>query len=93
MKRKNKFNLTNFSFCDMDDVHLLYLIDYLECRDVVDKSEVEIKFLNGDCIEKKWQWYDELIIRPKQIIFCPSSMGQKVILTAEEYLKMRKIFI
>lgn len=92
-KRKERFNLKSFNFCNLDDIKLIYLIDYLGHRDIIEKSESEDKISNGECIEKKWVWYDELIITPKEILFSSDPQPRRVIFTAEDYGKMRKIFI
>lgn len=96
MKKDSKITydsvLCTVDFCTMPDEKLLMLIDYLGHTEVTKNSECEQKIKGGKCIEKKWCWYDELIVTPKEIFFAPDPHPRRSSFTAENYAKLFVLF-
>lgn len=96
MENNNKMTydsvLSTVNFCTMPDEKLLLLIDYLGHIEVTKNSECELKIKGGECIEKRWRWYDELIVTPKEIFFAPDPYPSRSSFTADKYAKLVLLF-
>jgi hypothetical protein len=92
MKEDNKINYESVNFCTMPEEKLLMLIDYLGCTEVIKNSECVQKIKGDECIEKKWSWYDEVIVKPKEIFYAPDPYPGSVIFTVEKYAKLMLLF-
>lgn len=84
--------IDNVNFCELPVEQLNKLFIYLDVTEILDNSECEELFKSGKCIEKRWKWYDELIVKPKEILYSPSPYPTRVILTTDKFIKMQSIF-
>jgi hypothetical protein len=83
--------LAAVNFCTMPHDELINILDFCEVSNVINETEM-IQKLKGDkneCIEKRWEWYDTLVVTPKEIKFSTSPYPSHTIMTAEKYLKLK----
>jgi hypothetical protein len=102
MKNKTSINHENgndanrllaaVNFCTMSHDELLKILDLCDATEVLSKTEMVQKIKGEECIEKRWEWYDTLVVTPKEIKFSTSPYPSQTIMTAEKYLKMKAIF-
>ena len=81
--------LADVNFCTMSDDELTKILDFCEVNEVVSKTEMVKKIKGDECIEKRWEWYDTLVVTPKEIKFSTSPYPSQTIMTAERYLKLK----
>lgn len=84
--------LSTVNFCTMSEDKLLKILDLCDALEVLSKTEMIQKIKEDECIEKRWEWYDTLVVMPKEITFSTSPYPSRTIMTAEKYLKMKAIF-
>lgn len=83
--------LATVNFCTLPNEKLMQLLDFLGETEITQNSKCIEKHIDGECIEKRWNWYSELIVTPKKI----TAIGHISvdILTAEKYAKMQQLFL
>lgn len=84
--------LAAVNFCMMSENELIKILDFCDATEVLSKTEMVKKIKGNECIEKRWEWYDTLVVTPKEITFSTSPYPSQKIMTAEKYLKMKAIF-
>jgi hypothetical protein len=81
--------IADVNFCTMPDDELMKIFDLCEVMQVLDKTEMVQKIQGKECIEKRWEWYDTLVVTPKEIKFSTSPYPSQTIMTAERYVKLK----
>ena len=83
--------LATVNFCSLPNEKLLQLIDLLGETEITQNTQCEEKYIDGKCVEKRWNWYSRLIVTPDKIT--TSQYSSVVLLTAEKYMKMQRLFL
>lgn len=83
--------LASVNFCMMPHDELLRILDFCGVTNVVNQAEMvqKIKGDKNECIEKSWEYYDILVVTPKEIKYSTSPYPSQTIMTAEKYLKLK----
>lgn len=84
--------LEQVNFCTMPKSQLEKLIEFLGHAELFKKNECVKKIKGDECIEKQWKGYDCLTVTPKEIVYSEGVGADVVILSADEFVKMRLIF-
>jgi len=81
----------SINFCKLSEHELERLIDFLGYLEIFKNSKCLTTFINGKCVEKRWESYSGLIVTPETI----TAVGQTsvVVMTIEKFAKMKSIFI
>jgi len=78
------------NFCEFSPEKLTLLLDYLGKLEILEQSKCVSKYEDDKCIEKKWEYYEDiLVIYPKKIT---SSHHLTIeLINDEKYLKIKKV--
>lgn len=79
------------NFCTMSNDELMAILDLCGLMNIVTNSDMTEKIRGGVCIEKKWEWYDTIVVTPIEIRYTKSPYPPSVIMTSERYDKIRKM--
>jgi hypothetical protein len=90
---KNNINvMEEINFCEWSDEKLMKLIDFLGLMEITTKTDMESRLVNNKCVQKKWSYYDELIVEPETIRFAVDPYPSSVVFSAEQFIKMKVFY-
>jgi hypothetical protein len=92
IEKSNIKIMEEINFCKWSNEKLMSLIDFLGLTEITTKTDMESRFINDRCVQKKWSYYDELIVTPEEIRFAVDPYPSDVVFTAEQLVKMKKFF-
>jgi hypothetical protein len=79
------------NFCELSDDKLGFLFDYLGIKEVYDNSEEVSTIKSGVVLERRWEWYDAIIVTPSKIRYSHDPYPSTTIFDKESFNDMVKV--
>jgi len=70
---------------------ILELLDYYGYSHIIRNSDMTTIVKNDKVLELRWQYYDQVVVKPDQIEFIHEIYGSSVLITRDKLNKLKNI--
>lgn len=79
------------NLCELSDEKLYHLFEYLGISEIYNKSEEKTLLVSGKVAERRWEWYDKIIVTPTEIKYSKDPYPTHTIFTEDVYNSMKNL--